>query len=165
MRRFIALKQRHRAQDIVLVMFLLLLASIFFWKVILFPDQMIYSVHHRLEYTVIPDTVTAYYPWAFFANSILENGNLPLWLPHSFSGEPFIANPQTAIFYPLNIILFSIFPAHSAFGYGILLHLFLAGFFMYLLVRYIGLDKVSSLISAILLLVSKTRFFCEDARF
>jgi hypothetical protein len=130
-------------------MFLLLLACIFFWKVILFPDRLIYVVYHYMGVTGISDIYNSMYPWSFFTDSLLEKGNLPLWLPYSLSGEPFIANPQTAVFYPLNIILFSIFSANLAFGYGVLLHVFLAGFFMYLLVRYIGLDKVSSLISAI----------------
>lgn len=135
-------------------MFLLLLVSIFFWKVILFSDQMIYSVHRRPEYFCIPDVVTSDYPWHFFVDSMLKNGNLPLWLPYTVSGEPCIANPQTAVFYPLSIILFSIFPVYLAIGYGMLLHLFLAGFFMYLLLRYIGLGKVSSLISAIVFMLA-----------
>lgn len=149
------MKPGHRRElsDIVFVMFLLLLAGIFFWKVILFPDRLIYVAYHYMGVTGISDIWNSWYPGRFFMDSLLEKGNLPLWLPYSLSGEPFIANPQTAVFYPLNIILFSIFPANLAFGYGVLLHVFLAGFFMYLLVRYIGLDKVSSLISAIVFML------------
>lgn len=136
---------RSRENDLVFITFLALLSCIFFWKVILRPDQMIYPAM---------DTIGQYYPWRFFAESMLKDGELPLWIPYTFSGEPFIANMQTAMFYPLNVILFSIFPPHLAFGYGYLVHIFLAGFFMYLFMRYIKLDKFSSFISAIVFMFS-----------
>ena len=128
--------------DLVFITFLFLFTCVFFLKILLHPDQIIYST--------CSDTVRQYYPWRFFAESMLKEGQLPLWIPYTFSGEPFIANIQTAVFYPLNIILFSIFPAYLAFGYSYLLHIFLAGLFTYILMRYLKLDYFSSFVSAII---------------
>lgn len=137
------------SRDIICITLLLLLASIFFWKVIIFPNHMIYNVCYDLHRALVCDIYATSYPWLTFINNVFESGNLPIWNPYTFGGEPFIANPQTAIFYPISTILLFILPKHLAIGYGVLIHVFLAGLFMYLLVRYIGLKRVSSLISAI----------------
>lgn len=134
--------------DFVFITFLFLCTSVFFWKILLHPDQMINPNPFN------SDTTYQYYPWRFFAEGMLKDGQLPLWIPYTFSGEPFIANIQTAVFYPLNIILFSVFPAYLGFGYGYLVHIFLAGLFMYLLARYIKLDGSSSFLSSIIFMFS-----------
>ena len=126
--------------DLIYITFLFLSACIYFRAVLLHPDQLRYFI----------DEVTQFYPWGFFAQTMLKEGQLPLWLPYSFGGEPFIANIQTAVFYPPNLILLSVFPTHLALGYGYLLHLFLAGFFMYLFMRYLKLDSVCSFLSSII---------------
>ena len=76
------------------------------------------------------DGIGQFYPWRAFASETLRSGYLPLWNPHQFCGTPFVANSQSAIFYPLNVI-FEIFPVARAFGISVLLHLFLTGFFAY----------------------------------
>src|SRR4028118_2353358 len=47
------------------------------------------------------DSLGQYYPWRFFAAQQLSQGLIPLWNPHQFSGTPFVANGQSAVFYPL----------------------------------------------------------------
>lgn len=78
------------------------------------------------------DVYLHYYPMKALVNEHLQTGALPLWNPYIFAGEPLQANPQSAVFYPLSF-LFSILPLPSAFSCFFLLHLFLAGLFMYLL--------------------------------
>src|SRR4026208_1765987 len=39
-------------------------------------------------------------PLRFFTAEELRAGRLPLWNPYSGSGEPWLANPQTGVFYP-----------------------------------------------------------------
>lgn len=43
-------------------------------------------------------------PSGVFLRNELVAGRLPIWNPYAFSGHPFLADPQSAVFYPLNII-------------------------------------------------------------
>ncbi|MBI4318963.1 MAG: oligosaccharide flippase family protein, partial [Chloroflexi bacterium] len=75
-------------------------------------------------------------------------GKIPLWNPYLFSGVPFLAAGQYAVLYPLGIV-FYLLPLPQAYGWFTALHLFLAGLFMYVYVRVIGLDRFAAAISAI----------------
>lgn len=52
------------------------------------------------------DAIRQIYPWKELAVSMIKEGQLPLWNPYAFSGTPLLANIQTAVFYPLNILFF-----------------------------------------------------------
>ncbi len=134
------------APDLIFILFLLIAAVIFFSKVLLAPDQIIYSSSGN-------DTINFFYPIYHLAYSVIGNGDFPYWNSFMFSGYPLAANPQFALFYPLNF-LFLVLPTYLAFGYSYLLHIFLGGLFMYLLVRYIGLDRVCAFVSAIVFMFS-----------
>jgi hypothetical protein len=86
------------------------------------------------------DGIAQYYPWRLFAARALGAGVLPLWNPHQFCGTPFVANGQSAVFYPLNLV-FWIVPVASAFGWSAWLHLGLTGWFLYLLLRRLGVGR------------------------
>lgn len=77
-------------------------------------------------------------------------GDLPLWNPYQFTGYPFMANFQSALFYPLNWI-FLVLEMHSAFIVSTFIHLFLAGLFMYALVYGRTRKKIPSLLAGILM--------------
>jgi len=96
------------------------------------------------------DGVAEFYPWRLFAAETLRSGYLPLWNPHQFCGTPFVANSQSAVFYPLNL-LFCLLPVAQAFGVSVLLHLFLTGAFMYFFLRSpaLGLGRAASLLGAV----------------
>ena len=64
--------------------------------------------------------------------------------PHSFSGTPFAADGQSAVFYPVNW-LFAVLPLASAFGIVAALHTFMSGLFFYLYGRRIGLCRAACL--------------------
>ena len=51
--------------------------------------------------------------WASYAIDSLRNGLVPLWNPYNGMGAPFLANYQTAVFYPLNWLLI---PIYKLFG-------------------------------------------------
>ena len=76
------------------------------------------------------DGIAEFYPWRSFAAATLRSGMIPLWNPHEFCGTPFVANSQSAVFYPLNL-LFCLLSVPTAFGASVLLHLFLTGLFTY----------------------------------
>ena len=71
------------------------------------------------------DALAQYTPWRIFAARELASGRIPLWNPHQFSGAPFVANGQSAIFYPLNLP-FWVFDVLRAFGIVAFLHSLLA---------------------------------------
>ncbi len=87
-------------------------------------------------------------PWHQFALEALKSGHLPLWNPLLGMGAPLLANYQSALLYPPNLLLF-IFG--SAYGHGVLvtLHLIWAGIGMALLVRRLGLGSLSQLIAGL----------------
>ena len=96
------------------------------------------------------DGIAEFYPWRLFAAQTLRSGYLPLWNPHQFCGTPFVANSQSAVFYPFNL-LFCLLPVAQAFGVSVLLHLSLTGVFAYLFLRSpaLGLGRAASLVGAV----------------
>jgi len=94
------------------------------------------------------DGIAQYYPWRAFAADSLRAGHLPLWNPYQFCGTPFLANGQSAVLYPPNL-LFWILPVARAFAWSAWLHLALTGWFMYLLVRALGVGRFGALAGAV----------------
>lgn len=124
---------------------LILLPLIFFNKIILnpnymfFPSQDIISIFSQ-EKELFRDTVNIY---KYF----------PLWNPYIFSGSPFLGNPTSSMFYPINI-LFLFFPVDRVFGYIFVINSLLIGIFTYFFARSINLDKFNSLICGITIMFS-----------
>ncbi len=96
----------------------------------------------------MPDLITQIVPWRHFSIEQLKKGTVPLWNPYSFSGTPHLANYQSAVFSPLNILFF-VFPFVDGWTLLVLLQPLLAGLFMYLYVRSLKISKIGSLISSI----------------
>ena len=51
------------------------------------------------------DAMNYFYPYRAYAAHSIRSGQVPLWNPYLFLGVPFLANPQTAVFYPPNLAL------------------------------------------------------------
>ena len=112
-------------------LWLLLLAVLFYSPILVgvrtFPDGDF--THHFL-------------PFSLFHQAELLAGRLPVWNPYTYAGHPFLADPQAAVFYPVNVVgLLLTAPWRTAAArlYSLeveaVLHVALAGFFTYLLVR------------------------------
>jgi len=54
----------------------------------------------RDEVFSLRDHTGYFQPMRWFTAVELRNGRLPLWNPYNASGEPWLANPQTGVFYP-----------------------------------------------------------------
>jgi hypothetical protein len=80
------------------------------------------------------DAYVYFYPLRAYAAAAIQAGRLPLWNPSSFLGVPFLANPQTALFYPGTWLFFWL-PVPLAYGLNLFLHVGLAGLFFYAFVR------------------------------
>ena len=116
-------------------------------------------VYHK-EILVI-DALRQIFVWKDFAFSLLGQGIIPLWNPYSFSGQPLLANFQSAVFYPLSWLFF--LPSHLfSWSVFILLQPVLAGIFMYLFLRAKNLGKIPAIFGAISLICCSffaTRYF------
>jgi hypothetical protein len=94
------------------------------------------------------DVLFQSYPWRHFTVTTLRDGQLPLWNPYIFCGIPFIANPQPAMFYPVNF-LFQGLPVERAISYSAVFHVFLSGWFLYLFLRQKQRTPAASCLGAI----------------
>src|SRR5437870_11493260 len=92
------------------------------------------AVVERIPFRDLGDAVVQFYPWHVFAGDMLSNGKLPSWNPLILGGTPFIANMQSAIFYPLTWF-FAILSGAAAWSLTLILRTVLAGVFMALLLR------------------------------
>lgn len=96
----------------------------------------------------MPDVVDQIYPWKHFTIETLRHGQIPFWNPYSFSGTPHVANFQSAVFSPFNILFF-ILPFVDAWNILILTQPLLAGIFMFILTRELKISKAGALIGSI----------------
>lgn len=94
------------------------------------------------------DVIRQLYPWKIFAMDEIKSGHIPLWNPYNFSGSPLLANNQSSVFYPLNILFF-IFNNSTAWSIYIILGPFIASIFTYLYTRKIQISVIGSLVSSI----------------
>lgn len=109
-----------------------------------FPD--FYRPHNPMF-----DPIQQYLPWRIYAVESLRAGFLPLWNPYAFCGTPFLANLQSTVLYPLNL-LFLITGARHGFGVSAILHLTLGGLFMYAFLRTLALARPAALLGALILM-------------
>lgn len=140
-------RRRRLREDLGAVALLLLAALGFFWRVLLTSDAW--------KPAGGGDLVSFLFPTYRFAAARLWAGDLPLWNPHLYGGAPFLADMQSGLFYPPNLLLFLLAPG---FGYGVMQwlaagHVFLAGVTMYLCLRYLapgrGLRVPAALVGAL----------------
>ncbi|MGC8863582.1 MAG: YfhO family protein [Armatimonadota bacterium] len=83
------------------------------------------------------DAIAQFYPWRVFYARSMRAGVIPIWNPYQLRGTPFLANGQSAVLYPPNLVFLILDPV-TAFTVYAALHLFLAAAFMYLLMRELG---------------------------
>jgi hypothetical protein len=140
----------------------------FFYKTLLlgkvpFPGDLLLSEYNPWRHTsyfgynpgAIPnkaqyfDTIREFYPWLDFTVREFKKGNIPLWNPYNFSGQPHMANYLTAVFYPFTLLYF-IFGTINGFSIMIMLQPLLTSVFMYLYAKKIGISRLGSLFAALI---------------
>lgn len=87
-------------------------------------------------------------PWHRLAIETLRLGEMPLWNPLLGMGAPLLANLQSALLYPPNILLLIFGPEHGH-GYLVVLHLVFAGIGMVLLSRRLGIGVFGQLVAGL----------------
>lgn len=99
------------------------------------------------------DSIRQIYPWKEFAMEEFKKGQLPLWNPYTFSGQPLAANFQSSVYYPFNVFYF-LTDAKNAWILLIVIQPFLGGIFMYLLIKSLQKSTAASLFAAIAFMFS-----------
>jgi hypothetical protein len=106
----------------------------------------------RQEVFTVRDHFDYFQPLRWFTAQELRAGHLPLWNPYNASGEPWLANPQTGVFYP-PAWLFLALPFATAYMLFLLFHLILLGWGAYLLFAR-GASPGAAMFGAIVLMLS-----------
>lgn len=92
---------------------------------------------------LMSDVVTVVLPVKLLAIDLIKNRQLPLWNPYILNGSPLLANVQSGVLYPLNILYF-IFEEKIAFNLYIISQLLLAFIFMFLYLQTLKLSRAAS---------------------
>ena len=94
------------------------------------------------------DQAQATYPWTAIETRAWRTGTIPFWNPYNLGGLPLLTNGQAGVLYPPRILLaLLVSPAvdHDLF---VLMHIFAAGVFMFLLMKELRLRLFPSLLGA-----------------
>jgi hypothetical protein len=89
----------------------------------------------------------------FLYDEIHLHRSIPYWNPYVFGGLPFWAHFESTIFYPLDILFWFVAP-ERAYGYTVFFHVYLAGAFMYLFSRFLGIRSAGAMVSALCFMFS-----------
>jgi len=151
--------------DLMIAAALFILPLLFFWQVTiggktLLPADNLYQYQPFAAYRqqmgvpavphnmLLSDLVLENLEWKTFLRQSISAGEIPLWNPYLFSGAPFLANGQHSGLYPFSLIYY-VLPLDTAYGWFTVSQLWLAGVFMFLLMRGLGIGRFGAVISAI----------------
>lgn len=122
---------------------ILAIAAMCFCCFVFFPHLLLFN-----QTLMAGDTGFYHYPLRVYARERLINGELPLWNPHLFGGVPFLADVQSAVFYPFHL-LYLVLPPPIALNCVIVLHIFLTALFSYMFARRsMALQPISAFLTA-----------------
>lgn len=101
---------------------------------------------------IAEDTFRQIYPYKNLMASYAKNFQLPLWNPYNGAGMPLMATMHTLLA-PLNI-LFLVLSGPLAWSIYVIIQPFLMAVSLYLYSRRIGISKIASVFSSILIMLS-----------
>ena len=129
----------------------LLLATLGFFGQVFLSEEPVVLSHSSTDISL------QFVYWRDFGFKQLAQGNLALWNPYIFGGTPYFGGFQAALLYPPNWF-YLILPLPTAINFGIVLHIFLAGLFMYFWTSGRGLQPVACLTSSLLFMFCGAHF-------
>jgi hypothetical protein len=97
------------------------------------------------------DLVSFIWPMHRFAARSLRAGLVPLWNPHLYSGAPFVADNQSGVFYPVNLLVSLVIgePSYGAMQGLVVFHMAWAALGMALFLRTLRLSQAAALFGGI----------------
>ena len=152
-----------RKADAAALGFLALVALVVLWPVtlgdrVLLPADLLLRMEpfraHAAEYgfervqNPMLDPIQQHWPWRKFAAEQVRQDQVPLWNPYMGCGAPFLANNQSAPFYP-ETWLFYLLDVDAAFGWAALMYMLLAGWGMYWYLRTIACRPLAAVTGAL----------------
>lgn len=94
------------------------------------------------------DQLRIYFPFYKVTLDSLKTGMIPVWNPYAFSGHPHMADFQTAVFYPLNLL--GLFLPQIEFWHLLrITPAILGAFFTFLYLRSLGLVSLAAVFGAL----------------
>jgi hypothetical protein len=130
-----------------LILLGLLLVTLAAWAPVIFSRHWSFGVE--------VDFLRQFYPARFFAASTLSHGTFPLWNPYVLSGQAYFASYQTAMLYPLNLLMVGLYgAAHADFSLKalciyVVFHYLFAGVFTYVLARELKIGRTGATVAAV----------------
>ena len=100
------------------------------------------------------DLYSYFFPQKAFYADELQAGRLPLWNPLVGHGYPVIAESQTGVFYPPNLLLYSWLDVNTAYNAQQIGHYIAAFLAMWLLARRLGLQFSGGALAALVFVYS-----------
>lgn len=94
------------------------------------------------------DVLRQIYPWKNLVIQSLKNFQIPLWNPYNFSGSPLLANFQSSVFYPFNVVYLFTSQVY-AWSMIVFLQPILAVLFTYLYSRQRRISSIGASIAAL----------------
>jgi len=93
------------------------------------------------------DTTVVELPARKLTVSLLKEGNFALWTDAYGNGQPFLANPKNAVFYPATL-LYLVFPLFTAFKLYYLIHVILGWLGLYYLCKSYAVSEKAAFLGA-----------------
>jgi hypothetical protein len=90
------------------------------------------------------DTDAFYAPFAAFLHASLSHGDLPLWNPHAFSGQPFAADPQSGALYPPALVAYGLLAPAAGMVALVAFNYLLATLSSYAFARLVGAGRLGA---------------------
>ncbi|MBU0568745.1 YfhO family protein, partial [bacterium] len=101
---------------------------------------------------LLSDPVTIFYPFTIPTYEYLKDFKIPLWNPYLLCGIPH--NISFPVPFPIFLSLGLISSLPAAYSFIIILQVFLAGFFMFLYLKNLGVASFGSLVGAIVFMLN-----------
>ncbi|MFV2006705.1 MAG: hypothetical protein ACC667_04640 [Longimicrobiales bacterium] len=119
--------------------------TLFLFRSFVFSDRMLVGT----------DTLSlGYMARDFYANA-LEQGTFPLWNPIILGGTPFLESLAGGdSLYPPSVVLLLLMSTYRALGWKLVLHVFLAGLFMFGWTRSLGRSRAAALLAGLAYLLA-----------
>ncbi|MDP3766162.1 MAG: hypothetical protein Q8R04_06635 [Nanoarchaeota archaeon] len=120
--------------------FVLLLLALFFFHNIISSTRIMNNIHYINDVTF----------YSYNMRESIKNKELPLWTPYFYSGRPLFAQPEY-YFIDFNLLLILLTGnIYLAMNFSVIIHLFLAGLGMYLLISFLSNNRKAGFISALI---------------
>ncbi|MCP4705954.1 MAG: YfhO family protein, partial [candidate division Zixibacteria bacterium] len=126
-------------QYIPIYILILLIGVVILFSDFIFSDKMLKG----------SDTINAGIFFRHFYVEYFNNfGSVPVWNPYIFGGMPFVDAFHGDTYYPLSVLKF-FGDFYRALGLNLVIHIFLAGIFMFFTAREFNLSKTAATVSGI----------------